>query len=82
MRLIYPPTLFCGAQIDRKAKFLLTYEKGHQGLNPGGHCFHFLNTSINKKPIFVLEVVIFGKVITVIIITSEAIVGVNIRDKI
>ncbi len=36
---IYPPTLFRGAQIGRSAKFLqtLTYEKGHQEIDPGGH---------------------------------------------
>ena len=36
------------------AKFLLTltYRKGHQGSNPGGHSFVFLNVSINKKPVF------------------------------
>jgi hypothetical protein len=45
--VIYPLALFGHAQIGRNAKFLLTltYEKGHQGLNPGGHSFSFLNTS-------------------------------------
>jgi hypothetical protein len=56
--------------------------KGHQGLNPGGHCFSFLNTSINKNSIFLSQVVIFGKVITLNMITTEAMVGVDIRDKI
>jgi len=30
---------------------------GHQGSNPGGHSFSFLNISINKKPVFFSEVV-------------------------
>jgi hypothetical protein len=33
--------------------------KGHQGTNPGGHHFVFLNVSINKKPFFFSEVVTF-----------------------
>jgi hypothetical protein len=32
--------------------------KCHQGSNPGGHSFSFLNTSINKKQIFFSAVVI------------------------
>jgi hypothetical protein len=35
--------------------------KGHQGKNPGGHSFVFLNVSINNKPVFVSEVVTFKK---------------------
>jgi hypothetical protein len=31
----------------------------HMGSNPGGHCFVFLNVSINKKPFFVSEVVTY-----------------------
>jgi hypothetical protein len=31
---------------------------GHQGLNPGGHSFVFLNVAINKKPLFFSEVVV------------------------
>jgi hypothetical protein len=38
---------------------ILHYEKGHQGLNPGGHNFVFLNVSIKKKPFFVSQVVTF-----------------------
>jgi hypothetical protein len=39
--LIYPPTLFCGAQIDRNAKFLrtLTNNKRPPRDDPGGHRF-------------------------------------------
>jgi hypothetical protein len=42
--------------------------KGHQGLNPGGHNFVFLNVSINKKPIFFSEVVIYEKKIGLLLI--------------
>jgi hypothetical protein len=35
--------------------------KGHQGSNPGGHSFVFLNASINNKPIFFSEVVSYKK---------------------
>jgi hypothetical protein len=38
----------------------LTYRKGHQGSNPGGHSFVFLKISINNKPDFVSEVVRFS----------------------
>jgi hypothetical protein len=44
----------------------LHYNKGHQGSNPGGHYFFFLNVSINKKPFFFSEVVIYETVIAVI----------------
>jgi len=33
--------------------------KGHQGSNPGGHDFIFLNTSINKKPFSFSQVVTY-----------------------
>ena len=39
----------------------LTYENGHQGSNSGDHCFSFLNTSINNKPVFFSEVVTYEK---------------------
>jgi hypothetical protein len=52
--LIYPPTLFWITQFDKNAKLLQTLQckKSHQGANPGGHSFVFLNVSINKKPFF------------------------------
>jgi hypothetical protein len=56
------PTALLGAcEINKIAKFLLTltYEKGHQGSNPGGHSIDFLNVSINNKPVFFSEVVSF-----------------------
>ena len=58
---IYPPTLFRGAQFGIKVKFLLTLtnSKWPLGIDPGGHHFVVLNVSINKKPDFVPEVVIF-----------------------
>jgi hypothetical protein len=40
----------------------LTYEKGHQESSPGGHSFSFLNVSINKKPVFFSEVVIYKNI--------------------
>jgi hypothetical protein len=51
---IYPLTLFGGCKIGQNAKFLLTlhYKNGHQGSNPGGHSFVFLNVSINKESVF------------------------------
>ena len=33
--------------------------KGHQGTDSGGHNYVLLNVSINKKPIFFLEVVLY-----------------------
>jgi len=36
-------------------------ENGHQGSNPGGHSFNFLNVSIDKKPFFFSEVVTYKK---------------------
>jgi hypothetical protein len=39
----------------------LIYEKGHQGSNPGGHSFVFLNISINKKPFYLSQVVTYEK---------------------
>jgi len=41
----------------RRFKLILAYKKGHQGSNPGGHCFSFLYGAINKQPIFVSQVV-------------------------
>jgi hypothetical protein len=60
---IYPPILFVENAFGLKAISLqpLQYKKGHQGSNPGGHSFVFLNVSINKKPIFFSEVVNYKK---------------------
>jgi hypothetical protein len=48
----------------RKGKFtklvlILTNNKWPLGIDPGGHHFAFLNVSINSKPIFILEVVLY-----------------------
>ena len=43
--------------MSRNAKFLLTYKKWPLGIDPGGHPFVFLNISINKKLVFVSQVV-------------------------
>ena len=52
---------------------------GHQGTNPDGHNFVdikcFLNTSINKKPIFVLEVVNCKKKCLIFMGNMDALLG-------
>jgi hypothetical protein len=60
--LTKPTALSCWCKIDLNAKFLLTLtnNKWPLGIAPGGHHFVVLNVSINKKPIFVSEVVTYG----------------------
>jgi hypothetical protein len=55
--------LFGDALIGRNAKFLQTLinKKRPPGDHPSGHSFVFLNVSINKKPVFVLQVVTYKK---------------------
>ena len=49
-----PLELFWMEILVRNVELLqtLTYRKGNQGSNLGGHSFVFLNVSINKKPVF------------------------------
>jgi hypothetical protein len=55
--------LFRCAQFGQNAKLLLTLtnNKWPLGIDPGGHHFVVKNVSINNTPVFVSEVVIYGK---------------------
>lgn len=59
----YPLTMFEKSNLADFGCFLqpLTNNKWPLGIDPGGHHFVVLNISINKKPFFFSEVVIFEK---------------------
>ena len=58
---INPPALIYPIWIFRNVKLLLTLinNKWPLGIDPGGHHFVVLNVSINKKPVFVSQIVTF-----------------------
>jgi hypothetical protein len=61
--LINPTALISVCEIGKIVKFLLPLinNKWPPGDDPSGHCFVFLNVSINKKPFFFSEVVTYRK---------------------
>ena len=46
----------------RNSQIPCNIKKGHQGIDPGGHRFVVLNVPINKKLLFVSEVMIYKNI--------------------